>query len=223
AKPSSTQIDRLAAANLCSTSISNVAGEVAGETVGGETVGELARATFVGDGWVRPAGTGFESFSTIGVGAVTTEETVSVGVAGVGAVATEATVSVGAVGIAAVLTGATSLAGGSGSAALVRTSSGPNEMTQSPKMRSPSKTKAPARAIFRIFSSIFAAPYPWDRERGLDRRLAAIPSWLRDDAAFSFAVCAALPLVSEPGSFALLNGARPSRNCWMSSTISMPR
>src|ERR1019366_2640806 len=139
---------------------SNVAGEVAGETVGGETVGELARATFVGDGWVRPAGTGFERFSTIGVGAV----------------ATEATVSVGAVGIAAVLTGATSLAGGSGSAALVRTSSGPNEMTQSPKMRSPSKTKAPARAIFRIFSSIFAAPYPWDRERGLDRSLAAIPS-----------------------------------------------
>ena len=147
-----------------------MAGEVAGEigggkTVGGETVGEPARATFVGDGWVRPGGTGFESFSTIGVGAVTTEATVASGTVGVGAVATEAIVAADAVGGAAVLTGATSPASGSGSAALSRTAREPNEITQIPKIKSPAKSKAPVRDLFRIFSSRFSAPCPRDKAR----------------------------------------------------------
>src|ERR1700692_79858 len=131
---SSTQMEKCASANLCSISISNIAEEVAGKIVG-----EVARATFVEGGWVRPAGTGFGGFVTMGAGALATEGT---------AVAADTTGS-------AILTGAPP-PGGSGPAAL-GSLRGPNEITQSPKMRSPINAKAPTRDFLRSFNSGFSA------------------------------------------------------------------
>src|SRR5208282_3624159 len=192
-------MDSWASAKRCSTSISNVAGAVAGDVTGeaadgtaGEIVGELARAVFAGDGWVRPAGTGFENFSSIGAGAL----------------AIEGSGAAGSVGVAAVLT-ATSPAGGNSAAALDRTPWGPNEMAQSPRMKSPANTKTPATDLSRICSSNF-------------------PAGSRECAAFGWGLEAtvgpALPPAGKAGSFALvlLEGSRPSRNFWMSCTISLP-
>ena len=66
--------------------------------------------------------------------------------------------AVGAVvGAAVDLTGVTSAPGGIPSAALGRTPWGPNEMTQSPKMKSPVKTNTAAKDFLRIVASKFAS------------------------------------------------------------------
>ena len=85
----------------------------------------------------------------LGVGDDAAEATVLwISAVGTGAVATEPAALADGAGVAdnvaAVLACAISLATGSGAAALGRTPWGPNEMTQSPKMKSPAKTDTPA-------------------------------------------------------------------------------